>query len=110
MSESPVRFTMVRPDGQRLEIAAHAGETVMAAAVRNDVPGIVGECGGNLACATCHVIVDGEWQSALAPPGEQERQMLECVVDPQPHSRLACCLPLTEALSGLRVRLPESQF
>jgi 2Fe-2S ferredoxin len=82
----------------------------MKAAVDNDVAGIVADCGGAMTCATCHVYVDEAWQSRVGPPSELETSMLECVVDPQPNSRLSCQITITEALDGLVLHLPKRQF
>jgi 2Fe-2S ferredoxin len=85
------------------------GTTLMRAATENGVPGIDGDCGGNCACATCHVFVDPDW---LGPAGERtatEKDMLNCVQDLRSNSRLACQITLTEALDGLVVSLPEAQ-
>lgn len=102
--------TYVSHDGASQEVEAEAGTSVMQAAVDNMIEGIVGECGGSCSCATCHVYVDEAWVNRLKPAGEMEKDMLECVLEPRPNSRLSCQIKLTEELDGLVVHTPESQF
>jgi 2Fe-2S ferredoxin len=73
------------------------------------VPGILAECGGNCACATCHVYVAEPWRARVNPPSKEERDMFECVLSPNGNSRLGCQVIVTEELDGLIVHLPESQ-
>lgn len=90
-------------------VDAEVGESVMTAAVRNGIPGIVGECGGNCSCATCHVYVDDE-SSDLGPIGEMEDDLLDLgVADRRDNSRLGCQITLTDALDMLTVHIPEEQ-
>jgi 2Fe-2S ferredoxin len=103
------RITYIEPDGTRHEVDVKPGLSVMEAAKQNDIPGIIAECGGACACATCHVYVDEAWFARTGGPSETEASMLEFSVDPRTTSRLACQIPVTEALDGLVVRLPESQ-
>ncbi len=89
---------------------APPGEPVMAAAVRNGVPGIIGECGGNCSCATCHVWVRPEFVDVVGRPGDMEEDLLDLgVEDRREHSRLGCQIVLTEALDGLVVDVPPAQ-
>lgn len=102
--------TLISHDGQAVDIQARTGHSLMQEAVNHGVAGIVGECGGAAACATCHCYVDDAWVDKLPKPALNEREMLECVVSPEPNSRLSCQLKLSDALDGLVVRLPESQY
>lgn len=97
-------------DGAINEIDVPVGDSVMQGAVDNMLDGIIAECGGSCSCATCHCYVDPEWIDKIPPAGEMEKDMLECVLEPQENSRLSCQIKITEALDGLVVRLPESQF
>jgi 2Fe-2S ferredoxin len=90
-------------------VAADAGRSVMQAATDHLVPGILADCGGNCACATCHVYVDESWRAKLPPPSKEEREMIECALHVQENSRLSCQIPVTAELDGLVIRLPESQ-
>lgn len=96
--------------GQATTIEAAPGDTLMAAAVRHGVPGIVGECGGNASCATCHVYVDEGDRVRVGPPNDLEDDLLDLgVSDRRPSSRLSCQIVLTGELDRLVVRTPESQ-
>jgi 2Fe-2S ferredoxin len=87
------------------------GQSLMQAAVDANLPGIQADCGGLLTCATCHVIVPVEWLTQLPPMGGDEDGMLAFTAQTRaPGSRLSCQIMLTEALDGLRVTLPESQY
>jgi ferredoxin, 2Fe-2S len=86
-----------------------SGTTLMRAATDNRVPGIDGDCGGNCACATCHVYVDPDWSDRVEARTATEEDMLNLVADLRGNSRLACQITLTDALNGLVVGLPESQ-
>lgn len=104
-----VTFTAESGDSTVLDIPV--GSSVMKAAVLNGVDGIVGECGGNLMCATCHVYVDEEWIGRLSDKDEIEEEMLEGAASPvTPCSRLSCQITVTAELDGLLVRLPATQF
>lgn len=82
----------------------------MQAAVAANVAGIEADCGGLLTCGTCHVLVREPHAALLAPPDADEQAMLDFTATPrQPHSRLSCQIPLTDALNGLTVDLPASQ-
>jgi 2Fe-2S ferredoxin len=105
-----VRVIFIEVNGEQTSIDANTGETVMRAAVQNGVAGILGDCGGSLSCATCHVHVATEWRDRLAPPKEDEIAMLEMAIDPDETSRLSCQIKLNEELDGLVLRLPPSQF
>jgi 2Fe-2S ferredoxin len=85
------------------------GTSLMRAATDNRVPGIDGDCGGNCACATCHIYVDADWYERLEPRTATEEEMLNCVDELRGNSRLACQIALTDALDGLVVRMPEAQ-
>src|ERR1700692_4088134 len=85
------------------------GTTLMRAATDNRVPGIDGDCGGNCACATCHVYVDPDWSQRVGAPTARETDMLNLLAHLQSTSRLACQITLPDALKGLVVNLPESQ-
>lgn len=97
------------PAGPAREVEARAGLTVMEVAVNAGVPGIDGECGGGCSCATCHVYVQGEWIERMDPVEDYERDLLECLDDVRPNSRLSCQLRLSTLMDGLRVTVPDSQ-
>lgn len=106
------QVTYVEHDGAKHELDVPEGENLMHGAVYNGVTGIVGECGGALACATCHCYVDEAWTGKVGGPGSQdERDMLESTAaERKPNSRLSCQIVMTPALNGLTVHLPSSQY
>jgi ferredoxin, 2Fe-2S len=98
------------PSGVARAVEARTGDSLMAVAVRNGVPGIIGECGGNASCATCHVYVEDAFRERVGPPNDLEEDLLDLgVSDRRESSRLACQIPLTEELDGVVVRTPDAQ-
>jgi 2Fe-2S ferredoxin len=96
--------------GQAHAVDADAGESIMSAAVKNGVRGIVGECGGNASCATCHVWVREEYLPLVGVPGETEDDLLDLgVSERRATSRLACQITLTPDLDGVTVDIPPDQ-
>lgn len=89
------------PDGAVYSVDAGEGESLMEAAVRNNVPGIIGECGGDMSCATCHVYIDERWAAQLPPASEDEQDLLEMSDARKPESRLGCQVKVSAALDGL---------
>lgn len=105
-----ITVNYVEHGGATHAVQVEPGLSLMKGAVLNNVPGIVAECGGACACATCHVYVPPEWQTRLPPAQEQEVDMLECASEVRGNSRLACQIALTPELDGLMVHLPASQY
>ncbi|MFG1299023.1 2Fe-2S iron-sulfur cluster-binding protein [Xanthobacter sp. V3C-3] len=104
-----VAITFIEFDGTAHSVEAPEGATAMETAVRNGISGIVAECGGACACATCHVYVDEAWVEKVGEPSEMEEGMLDFATDVRPNSRLSCQIKLTPALDGLVLRIPETQ-
>ncbi|GLK75395.1 (2Fe-2S) ferredoxin [Methylopila jiangsuensis] len=102
-------ITFIDQSGAERVVEARDGQTVMEAAVINDVPGIDADCGGACACATCHVYVDDAWREAVGAPSPMEEDMLDFAFDVRPSSRLSCQIKMSSALDGLRVTTPERQ-
>jgi 2Fe-2S ferredoxin len=103
------RITYINAEGEESVQEVSSGSTVMRGAVDNGVLGIIGECSGNCSCATCHVYVDEAWADKVGEQGEMEAILLEEVYEARPTSRLSCQIPVTDALDGLIVHLPERQ-
>jgi 2Fe-2S ferredoxin len=103
------KITFVLSDGTRHEVAAKVGTTVMRAAVDNAIAGIEAECGGQCACATCHVYVDAEWTVLTGTPSEIEEDMLDFAYEVRARSRLSCQIVVTEEMDGLIVHVPGRQ-
>ncbi|ATE65233.1 2Fe-2S ferredoxin [Rhizorhabdus dicambivorans] len=104
------KVTFVESDGNVHELEVENGLTLMEAAVDNMIPGIDAECGGACACATCHVYVDAGWANKIGEIGQSETIMLEHAAHRKGNSRLSCQIVISDALDGLRVTIPESQF
>jgi 2Fe-2S ferredoxin len=104
--------TYVQANGDSQTVNVPLGENVMRGALYNNLDGILGECGGGLACATCHCYVDAAWADKVGGPSSQdELDMLEnASAEVTPTSRLSCQIFMTEALDGLVVRLPDTQI
>ena len=85
------------------------GLSVMEGAVQNDIPGIDADCGGSMACATCHVYVKEEWFDKLPKKEDGEEDMIDMAYEPNKFSRLSCQLIVSDELEGLVVNLPEKQ-
>lgn len=100
----------VSHDGADRTIDVPEGETVMRGAILNSVKGIDADCGGECACATCHVYVDEAWADRVAPIEELEQAMLDFAFDVKPTSRLACQIKVDDSLDGLVVRTPARQY
>ena len=103
------KIIYVAADGNRTEVEALEGSTVMENAIKNMVQGIEAECGGACACATCHVYVDEEWADKTGSPEPMEEDMLDFAYDVKPTSRLSCQIKVTAELDGLVVHIPERQ-
>ena len=105
------RVTYIEFDGAEHTVEVPVGTTLMRGAVDNNVPGIDADCGGECACATCHVYVEPEWldKTGLPEAGSQEAAMLSFAAVAQPNSRLSCQIQMREELAGIVVRMPEGQ-
>ena len=102
---SKVRITMIQTDGVAVVIDdALPGESLMVVAKAHGVDGILGDCGGGCACATCHVYVDPEWQAIVGAPDDIEAMTLDMVSDiTKSNSRLSCQIAIRPELDGLKV-------
>ncbi|MDE0062271.1 MAG: 2Fe-2S iron-sulfur cluster-binding protein [Gammaproteobacteria bacterium] len=106
-----INVTYVEFNGAEHEVEAKPGVSLMEAARSNNVPGILADCGGACACATCHVMVEPEWLGRLPSVSEEEDTMLEFGLEERTEaSRLSCQIQATAALDGIVLRLPESQY
>ncbi|RON37920.1 2Fe-2S iron-sulfur cluster-binding protein [Pseudomonas brassicacearum] len=99
----------IEAGGTHHTVEVAVGQSLMQAALDNSIPGILGDCGGSCACATCHAYLDPEWGQHLPAVTENEQGLLEVVTDPNEDSRLTCQVVMTPELEGLIVRLPRSQ-
>ena len=104
-----VKINFIDHKGETHTVDAEPGSTVMEAAIRNSVPGILAECGGACACATCHVWVAEDWKEKTGDPSPMEEDMLDFAFDVRPTSRLSCQIKVAPELEGLTVTVPERQ-
>lgn len=105
-----VNVTFISYEGIPHTVEVPVGINLMRAATEYGVAGIDGDCGGNCACGTCHIFVDAEWLAQLDDANAMEQDMLGFAPELKDNSRLACQIMLSEALDGLTVSVPESQF
>tara|TARA_B100001063_G_C16471761_1_gene408190 strand:+ start:250 stop:570 length:321 start_codon:yes stop_codon:yes gene_type:complete len=95
--------------GNSKTIEIENGLSVMEGAIQNDIPGIDADCGGAMACATCHVYVEQKWSDKLPKAEEAEVDMIDMAHEPKKNSRLSCQIIVSEELDGLVVTTPEKQ-
>ena len=94
--------------GDRREVEVPPGNTLMEGALDAGVAGILADCGGACACATCHVYVEEGWFEKLNPPSPEELDMLDMALAVEPNSRLSCQIPISAKIDGIKVTLaPE---
>ncbi len=104
------KITFVSAEGQQTIVDAIDGTSVMQTALDHEISGIQAECGGAMACATCHVYVDAAFQQLTGQATDHETEMLDFAACPvKPESRLSCQIEVSPLLDGLTVHLPESQ-
>ena len=103
------KITYKDKDGNSKTIEVEKGLTVMEGAIQNEIPGIDADCGGSMACSTCHVYVEEKWFDKLPKAEDAEVDMIDMAYDPKKNSRLSCQLIVTNELDGLVVTTPEKQ-
>ena len=103
------KITYITADEKKFEVDVQNGLTVMEGAVQNDIPGIDADCGGGMACATCHVYVTEDWFDKLPKKEDGEEDMLDMAFEPKQNSRLSCQLIVSDELDGLVVNIPSKQ-
>ena len=103
------KITYIDFSGNHKTIDVDKGLSVMEGAVQNNVPGIDADCGGSMACATCHVYVKDDWYDKLDEKSEGEDDMIDQAYDPKKNSRLSCQITVSDKIDGLVVHLPEKQ-
>ena len=103
------KITYKDNQGNSKTIEVENGLTVMEGAIQNDIPGIDADCGGSMACATCHVYVEEKWLNKLSKAEEAEVDMIDMAFEPKKNSRLSCQLIVSDELEGLEVTTPAQQ-
>ena len=103
------KITYLTHDNKSHTIDVQNGLTVMEGAIQNDIPGIDADCGGSMACATCHVYVEEKWLDKIPKAEEAEVDMIDMAYEPKKNSRLSCQLIISDELEGLTVTTPAQQ-
>ena len=103
------KITYITHDEKSFSIDVQNGLSVMEGAIQNDIPGIDADCGGGMACATCHVYVKEEWLDKLPTKEDGEEDMLDMAFEPKSNSRLSCQITVSDELDGLVVSIPSKQ-
>ena len=103
------KITYKDKEGNSKTIEVENGLSVMEGAIQNDISGIDADCGGAMACATCHVYVEEKWLDKLPKVDDAEVDMIDMAHEPKKNSRLSCQLIVTDELEGLVVTTPEKQ-
>ena len=103
------KITYIESNGNSKTIDVANGLSVMEGAIQNNIPGIDADCGGGMACATCHVYVKEEWLNKLDKPEDAEQDMIDMAFEPKKNSRLSCQLIVSDKLDGLIVTTPSKQ-
>ena len=96
-------------EGNSKTIEVENGLSVMEGAIQNNIPGIDADCGGSMACATCHVYVEEKWLNRLPKAEDAEVDMIDMAFEPKKNSRLSCQLIVSDELNGLTVTTPSKQ-
>lgn len=100
----------ITPDGTKHEVEVENGYSVMEGAINNNIDGIIAECGGACACATCHSYIDEAWIARMPAMDDMEDSMLDAAYDRRANSRLTCQLEMTDELDGLVVHVGENEY
>mgnify|MGYP001221889508 CR=1 FL=1 len=103
------KVTYVQADGGAKEVEIPTGQSVKDGAVDNLIPGILAECGGACACATCHIYIGEDWVDKVGKAEDVEKDMLDFTIDPRDSSRLSCQVYISDDLDGLVVHVPAEQ-
>ncbi len=103
------KITYIEHSGKTHTVEVASGLSVMEGAVQNNIPGIDADCGGSMACATCHVYVKEEWFNKIPKKEDGEEDMIDMAFEPKKNSRLSCQIMVSDQLDGLVVDIPEKQ-
>ena len=104
------KIIYVEYNGNTHTVDVENGLSVMEGAVQNNIPGIDGDCGGGMACATCHVYVKDEWFNKLKKKTDGEEDMIDQAFGPKKNTRLSCQITVSDELNGLVINMPEKQI
>ena len=104
------KIIFIQQDGTRQEVDVENGYSVMEAAINNDIEGIVAECGGACACATCHSYVDEAWMDKMPPMSDMEDSMLDAAYERRDNSRLTCQIEMKDEFDGLVIHVADNEY
>jgi len=104
------KITYISPDGTRHDVEVEKGYSVMEGAINNNIGGIVAECGGACACATCHSYIDEAWLDKIPAMDDMEDSMLDAAFERKSNSRLTCQIEVNEGLAGLVVHVADNDY
>ncbi len=100
----------ITADETRHEVAVETGYSIMEGAINNNIDGIVAECGGACACATCHSYVDTAWTDKIPAMDDMEDSMLDAAFERKENSRLTCQIEITDALDGIVIHVADNEY
>ena len=100
----------ITPDEMRHEVDVEAGYSIMEGAINNNIEGIVAECGGACACATCHSYVDQAWVDKIPSMDDMEDSMLDAAFERKDNSRLTCQIEMSDALDGIVIHVADNEY
>ena len=103
------KITYIDNEGNSKTIDVENGLSVMEGAIQNNIPGIDADCGGGMACATCHVYVKEDWFNKIPKKEDGEEDMLDMAFEPKTNSRLSCQIVVSDEIDGLEVSIPSKQ-
>lgn len=104
------KVTYISPDGSRHDVDVNNGYSIMEGAISNNIDGIVAECGGACACATCHSYIDEAWLGKIPPMDDMEDSMLDAAFERKNNSRLTCQIEMSDDLDGIVVHVGDNEY
>ena len=103
------KITYISHNKEKITVEVPTGLSVMEGALQNNIKGIDADCGGSMACATCHVYVPENWFNKMEKPQDSEQDMIDMAYEPKKNSRLSCQIIMSAELDGLEVITPIKQ-
>ena len=104
-----VKIIYIEHDGTEHQVDVDVGTSIMEGAVSNSIPGIDADCGGSMACATCHIYVNDKWFDKIPAAEDAEVDMIDMAFEPKKNSRLSCQIIISDELDGLIINIPSKQ-
>ncbi len=104
------KVNYITPDETKHEVDVEAGYSIMEGAIDNNIDGIVAECGGACACATCHSYVDAAWTDKIPAMDDMEDSMLDAAFERKDNSRLTCQIEMSDALDGIVIHVADNDY